>query len=99
MQCVSEKGSLKEKEIAYVMINCENGSESEVMERLGTIEGIKEIEYTYGSYDIVVKIESSSVEALREIISLKIRRLDKIRATTTLMCTVSHCRFSNTIIS
>jgi DNA-binding Lrp family transcriptional regulator len=75
-----------EKEIAYVMVNCEIGMEPKVMEDLETIDGVKEIKYTFGSYDIVTKVEAGSVEALREIISLRIRKIEKVRSTTTLIC-------------
>lgn len=83
MQRWSDKS---ETEIAYVMVNCETGMESKVMEELGTIEGVKEIRYTFGSYDIVTKVEAGSVEALREIITLRIRKIDRVRSTTTLIC-------------
>jgi DNA-binding Lrp family transcriptional regulator len=76
----------EEREIAYVMINCESGAEPQVMEELGSIDGIKEIAYTFGCHDIVTRIEASSVELLREIITLGIRKLDGVRSTTTLIC-------------
>ena len=40
---------------------------------------------TFGAYDILAKIESSQVEDLRETITWKIRKIDKIRSTLTLM--------------
>ena len=83
MQCWSDKS---ETEIAYVMVNCETGMEPKVMEELGTIDGVKEIRYTFGSYDIVTKVVASSVEALREIITLRIRKIERVRSTTTLIC-------------
>ena len=83
MQRWSDKS---EKEIAYVMVNCETGTEPRIMEELGTIEGVKEVKYTFGSYDIVTKVEAESVEMLREIISLRIRKIDRVRSTTTLIC-------------
>ena len=73
-------------EIAYVMVNCESGMEPKVMEELGTIDGVKEIMYTFGSYDIVTKIEASTIDTIREVITLRIRRIDNVRSTTTLMC-------------
>ena len=83
MQYWSDKN---EKEIAYVMVNCEAGMEGKVMEELETIDGVKEIKYTFGSYDIVTKVEVGSVETLREIITLKIRKIERVRTTTTLIC-------------
>ena len=70
---------------AYVLINCEIGSEEKVIEELKTIDGIKEVHGTFGAYDILAKVESEQVEILRETITLKIRKIDKIRSTLTLM--------------
>ncbi|MBI5378089.1 MAG: Lrp/AsnC ligand binding domain-containing protein, partial [Thaumarchaeota archaeon] len=39
----------------------------------------------FGAYDIVVKVESPTVERLREVITWKIRKIEKIRSTLTLM--------------
>jgi len=37
---------------AYVLINCEIGSEEKVIEELKTIDGVKEVHGTFGAYDI-----------------------------------------------
>ena len=70
---------------AYILINCEIGSEEEVITALKNIDGIKEVHGTFGAYDILAKIESDQVEDLRETITWKIRKIDKIRSTLTLM--------------
>lgn len=70
---------------AYVLINCELGSEDSVISQLKSIEGVKEVHGTFGAYDILVKIESDKVETLRETITWKIRKIDNIRSTLTLM--------------
>ena len=70
---------------AYILINCEIGSEEEVITALKNIDSIKEVHGTFGAYDILAKIESAHVEDLRETITWKIRKIDKIRSTLTLM--------------
>jgi len=70
---------------AYILINCEIGSEEQVITALKNIDGIKEVHGTFGAYDILAKIESAQVEDLRETITWKIRKKDKIRSTLTLM--------------
>jgi len=75
------------KEIAYIMINCEVGYEEAIIEQLRSIECVKEVQGVLGNFDILVKIEVPSVEALREIITWKIRKIEKIRCTTTVICT------------
>ena len=70
---------------AYVLINCELGSEESIISQLKTLEGIIEVHGTFGAYASLAKIESSTVEALRETITWKIRKIEKIRSTLTLM--------------
>ena len=70
---------------AYVLINCELGSEESVITQLKSIEGVNEVHGTFGAYDILVKIESERVETLREVITWKIRKIEHIRSTLTLM--------------
>ena len=70
---------------AYVLINCEIGSEEKVIEVLKTIDGVKEVHGTFGAYDVLAKVESEQVDSLRETITWKIRKIDKIRSTLTLM--------------
>ena len=70
---------------AYILINCEIGSEEDGSTALKSINGIKEVHGTFGAYDILAKIESAQVEDLRETITWKIPKIDKIRSTLTLM--------------
>ena len=70
---------------AYILINCEIGSEEQVINALKNIDSVKEVHGTFGAYDILAKIESPEVEDLRETITWKIRKIDKIRSTLTLM--------------
>ena len=70
---------------AYVLINCELGSEESIIEQLKSLAGIIEVHGTFGAYDILAKIESSTVEDLRETITWKIRKIEQIRSTLTLM--------------
>ena len=70
---------------AIVLINTEIGTESEVMNALAKIEGVKEIYEVYGMYDIVVKVEAETHEALRELVINKIRRIPQVRGTTTMI--------------
>jgi len=71
---------------SYVLINCDLGTEDDVISELKTIEGIKEIFIAFGAYDILVKAEAENIETLRDtIITWKIRKIPGIRTTLTLM--------------
>jgi DNA-binding Lrp family transcriptional regulator len=73
-------------ETAYVMINCEMGAEGAILESAKSIASVKEVSGVFGNYDIVLKIECPSVDEIRETISKKIRQLERVQCTTTLMC-------------
>ena len=70
---------------AYILINCELGSEELIIQQLKHLDGISEVSGTFGAYDILAKIESPTVETLREIITWNIRKIAQIRSTLTLM--------------
>jgi len=70
---------------AYVLINCELGSEESISQQLEDMDEVKTVTRTYGAYDILTRIESSTAESLRETITWKIRKIEKIRSTLTLM--------------
>jgi len=62
---------------AYVLINCELGSEEAIIQQLKGLEGVKEVHGTFGAYDILAKIESDTVEKLRETITGKSEKLKR----------------------
>lgn len=70
---------------AIVLIQTEIGAESTVMEKLYEIPEVKEIYIVYGIYDVIAKIESDSLEKIREVITSKIRKLQEIRTTSTMV--------------
>ncbi len=70
---------------AYVLINCDIGSEEDVISHLKTVDGVKEVHGTFGAYDIIAEIESDNKENLRDAITWKIRKIERIRSTLTLM--------------
>jgi len=72
-------------ETAYVLLNCDLGFEEAVIEDLKHIDSVKEVHGVYGAYDIITKVESTDKEKLRKTIIQKIRKLEHIRSTLTLM--------------
>jgi len=68
-----------------MLINCDVGSEEDVISHLKTIDGVKEVHGTFGAYDIIAKIESDNHETLRDTLTWKIRKMERIRSTLTLM--------------
>ena len=69
---------------AYVLMNCDLGTEEEVIGGLKQIEQVKEVHGAFGAYDIIAKVQAESADQLREAITWKIRKMNKIRSTLTL---------------
>ncbi len=74
----------------YILINSDLGSDVEIIQKikqiLGSESSIKyEIQGVYGVYDIIVKITADSMDLLRSIITNKIRKIDKVYSTLTMM--------------
>ncbi|MCH7649505.1 MAG: Lrp/AsnC ligand binding domain-containing protein [Thaumarchaeota archaeon] len=70
---------------AYVLINCDLGYEEQIIEELKHISDVKEVNGVFGAYDILAKVESDQIRTLRETLMSKIRKIDKVRSTLTLM--------------
>ncbi len=67
--------------LAFVLINTEMGSMEETLKALSKIDNVKEAYMVYGVYDIVAKVEAESMTKLKELVTWKIRKLDKVRST------------------
>jgi DNA-binding Lrp family transcriptional regulator len=70
--------------IAFVFVTTELGFEEDVLREIRTLPDVKEAHLIYGMYDIMVKIEGSTGNKVEELVT-KIRRMDKIRSTQTLI--------------
>ena len=75
---------------AYVLLNSDLGSDetiiSKVKEILDNEADVKyEIQGVYGVYDIILKISSDNTENLRSVITNKIRKIDKVQSTLTMI--------------
>ena len=72
-------------ETAYVLISCDLGYEEEIIDELKQLTNVKEAHGILGAYDILAKVESANVKNLRETITWKIRKLNRVRSTLSLM--------------
>jgi DNA-binding Lrp family transcriptional regulator len=74
---------------AYVLINSDLGSDQSIINEVKQIleqGGIKfEVQGVYGVYDIVLKISSDDAKELRSIITNKVRKINKVQSTLTMM--------------
>ncbi len=75
---------------AYVLINSDLGTDESIISKIKEIlKDEKDVEFTtqgvYGIYDIVLKISSDNTDVLRNIITYKIRKINKVQSTLTMM--------------
>ncbi|HLC24281.1 MAG TPA: Lrp/AsnC ligand binding domain-containing protein [Nitrosopumilaceae archaeon] len=70
---------------AYVLINCDMGSEESVINDIKSIPGAKSVNGVFGAYDIIVEVQTPTIDNLRETITMKIRKLEGVRTTLTLI--------------
>ena len=71
--------------IAYVLINADVGKENDVLKELKTLPSVKEAYFVFGVYDIVAKVESGDVRELNELVVTKIRGLEYVKSTLTMI--------------
>lgn len=70
---------------AVVLMNAELGKENQIVDEIKKIATVKEVYPVYGVYDVLMVIESDSMEILRETITSRIRKLDGIKSTLTMI--------------
>jgi DNA-binding Lrp family transcriptional regulator len=75
----------KRMPMAFVLINADLGAEEQLVKDLKSTENVKEVYVVYGVYDIVAKVEADTMEKVKETITWKIRRLDRVRSTLTMI--------------
>jgi DNA-binding Lrp family transcriptional regulator len=70
---------------AYVLFNVGSGSEDQVLKDAQSIGSVQEAYVSYGVYDLVVKVKTDSMEQLKELISHRLRMINNVRSTLTLI--------------
>jgi len=70
---------------AYVLINCDLGSQKSILNELKLMESIDAAKETFGSYGIIAKVTTNEEETLRHVISNQIRKINKVSLTKTLI--------------
>ena len=72
--------------MAFVLITSDPGSEDEVLKALEEIPEVREAYQLHGVYGIIIKVEAETVPELKEIVTQRIRPLDKVHMTLTMIC-------------
>ena len=70
---------------AVVLVNTNVGEEFQVLERVKKVKEVQEVIALWGVYDIMVKIKAQTMDRLKEIIKLELRKLAGVVSVLTLM--------------
>ena len=77
---------IKNRSSAIILLQTKIGTERMVLMKLKKISNVVQANLIYGSiYDIIVQVESNSIDELKRIISKNIRHLHNVRSTLTLV--------------
>ena len=71
--------------MAYVLINTEPKNMETVVATLEKLDSVVEIFPVYGVYDVVAKIQAETMEKLKDFVTWKVRSLDNVRSTITML--------------
>ena len=71
--------------ISYTLARVLPAKDKEAYKNVKAFEEVKEVILTYGEYDLIIKVESNSLEDLDHFIFNKLRTTDGINSTTTLL--------------
>ncbi len=70
---------------AFVLINVEAGAEDSVLKQVRKTGTVEESYVSYGVYDLVVRVKANSMEELKDIVSHKLRAINEVRSSLTLI--------------
>ena len=70
---------------AFILIKADSGCERKLLKQIKNMDSVKEAYLVYGTFDIIAKVETKSLEELGTQISAKTRKLDNLVSTMTLI--------------
>ena len=70
---------------AYVLLNTEIGSGSEVVKALKNVEGVESAFNLWGVYDIIASVKADSMDGLSHIINNRIDKIGKVHSKLTMI--------------
>ncbi len=70
---------------SYTLARVLPAKDKDVYKKVKTFTEVKDVILTYGEYDLIMKVESNSIDDLDNFIFNKLRTTDGVIATTTLL--------------
>ena len=70
---------------SYTLARVEPTKDNIVYDKINGLSEVKEVITTYGEYDMIIKVEVESLDALDNFVFSKLRVIEGIESTTTLI--------------
>ena len=70
---------------SYTLARVEPAKDLKVYDLVKQLPGVKEVITTYGEYDLIIKVEVDSLDSLDDFVFNKLRIIEGIKLTTTLI--------------
>ena len=70
---------------SYTLARVEPTKDNIVYDKINGLSEVKEVITTYGEYDMIIKVEVESLDALDNFVFSKLRAIEGIESTTTLI--------------
>lgn len=70
---------------AYVLLTTDIGCEREICKIIKSIPAVRNAYTLHGVYDLIIDIETDDVDYLKEVIQKRIRSMEKVRSTITMI--------------
>jgi DNA-binding Lrp family transcriptional regulator len=71
---------------AYVLVKVEAGKDRTAFKEVKTIEGVKRVSITYGTFDLVIEVSFERIQELDRFVFHRLRVIPQIRETMTIIC-------------
>jgi len=73
--------------VGLVLLRLEAGKEEPVLAKIRSIKGVTKVQAVFGRWDLVATVEAPDLNALTSLVIKKIRAIDGVSATETLVST------------
>lgn len=70
-----------------VLVRLKAGKEKQALEKIRRIEGVSHVTGVFGRWDLIVDVEATTLQELTELVVSKIRSVDGVENTETLLTT------------
>ena len=77
---------------SYTLARVEPTKDNIVYDKINGLSEVKEVITTYGEYDMIIKVEVESLDALDNFVFSKLRVIEGIESTTTLISAMRKIR-------